>query len=479
MIKLSNFANDNFFRFLEKNKRLIKKEYYLQMNYKNSIKLFFIILAIGYSNFSISQSYKVACLNDYPPYSSINTEGQVSGFLIDWWRLWGKEMGQDILFVPGNIDDCITRLDNNEVDIIAGGFYSEDLSETYDFGDQILGTQALLCVKKSLDPESIDSINFPVTLVKNGYTKNYMKEKYPYLQLKIFDSNSQLHEAIAKEGIDAFIYITPTSVLDLVDISIPKGYKQFEILFSNKLRPMVKKGNEKILADIMKGSESISNEDLLEVAKKWNVFKDKVAVDKTFLYVSIIAILLFIIGLLLVIKRNINKKKRRFYDNNYNLKEEINKGESDFLEFKSSLRWDYHQNAKNKQLEQVIAKTISAFLNSNGGMLLIGIDDDGAILGLENDYKTLSKSNKDGFVLTITTLINNTLGKQTHKFISIKMIVMDDKDLCAIRVEKSSSPVFMIKGEKEEFYIRASASSQPLGLKDTMAYIKSHWDNNN
>jgi ABC-type amino acid transport substrate-binding protein len=448
------------------------------MNYKNLSKILLVILVIGYSNFVFSQSYKVACLNDYPPYSSINEEGQVSGFLIDWWNLWGKEMGKDILFIPGNIDDCISRLNNNEVDIIAGSFYSEDLSKTYDFGDQILGTQALLCIKKSLDPVSTDSINFPVSIVKNGYAKNFIEEKYPFLQLNIINSNGQLHEAVAKEKIDAFIYIAPNAVLDLIEISIPKGYKQFEILFSNNLRPMVKKGNKKILADIMKGSESISNDDLLEVAKKWNVFKDKVAVDKTFLYTSIIIILIFFVGILLVTKLIINKKRRRFYVKNYNLKDEINKGESDFLEFKSSLRWDYHQNAKNKQLELVIAKTISAFMNSNGGMLLIGVADDGTILGLDNDYKTLSKSNKDGFVLTITTLINNTLGKQTHKFISIKILVMDGKELCAIRVEKSSSPVFLIKGENEAFFIRASASSQPLGLKDTMAYIKSHWNNN-
>lgn len=431
---------------------------------------------MGYSNFHFGQSYKVACLNDYPPYSSISEEGDLSGFLIDWWNLWSKATGIKVLFVSGSIDDCKVWLDNNEADIIAGGFYSEDHSKLYDFGDQILGTQAFLCIKSDLDPVSTDSINFLVSYVKNGFTGNYMIENHPDLQLKVFDSNSLLYEAVGAEAVDAFIYITPTSVLDLANISIPKGYKQFETLFSNNLRPLVKKGNKKVLADIMKGSESISNEDLLEVAKKWNVFKNKVAVNKTFLYVLIVAFVLFFVGLLFFIKRYISRKAGYVNDMNFNLEEEIKKGESDFLEFKSSLRWDYHQNIKNKQLEQVIAKTISAFMNSNGGMLLIGIDDDGEVLGLEKDYNSLSKSNKDGFVLTLTTLINNTLGKQTHKFVSIKIVTMSDKEICVIQVERSSSPVFMIKGEKEEFFIRASASSQPLGLKDTMAYIKSHWD---
>lgn len=448
------------------------------MNYKNAIKTLFFVLVIGYSNLHFAQSYKVACLNDYPPYSSINEAGEVSGFLIDWWNLWGNEMGVKVSFVPGDIDDCITKLNNNEVDIIAGAFYSEELSKQYDFGDQLLGTQALLCIKNSFDPISIDSINFVVSHVKNGFSGNYMRDNHPNLELKVFDTNSQLYDAVKNQEVDAFVYITPTSVLDLVDISIPKGYRQFEILFSNNLRPMVKKGNKKILADIMKGSESISSENLLEVAKKWNVFKNKVVVNKTSLYGVIVVFVILFIGMLLYLKRFRYQKIRIYSNKSFNLEEEINKGESDFLEFKSSLRWDYQQNTKNKMLEQVIAKTISAFMNSDGGMLLIGIGDDGTILGLENDYNTLSKDNKDGFVLTLTTLINNTLGKQTHKFVNIKIVTLKEKDICVIRVEKSSSPVFMIKGEKEAFFIRASASSQPLGLKDTMAYIESNWGNN-
>lgn len=432
---------------------------------------------MGCSNLQFGQSYKVACLNDYPPYSSINQEGEVSGFLIDWWDLWSKETGIEVVFVSGNIDDCKVWLDNNEVDIIAGGFYSEDLSKQYDFGDQLLGTQALLCIKNSFNPVSIDSVGFVVSHVKNGFSGNYIEENHPNLELNIFDTNSQLYNAVKNQQIDAFVYITPTSVLDLVDISIPKGYKQFETLYSNNLRPMVKKGNKKILADIMKGSERISNEDLLEVAKKWNVFKNKVVVNKTWLYGVIVVVVLLFIGMLLYLKRFRNQKNKIYFDKSFDLEEEIKKGESDFLEFKSSLRWDYYQKAKNKVLEQVVAKTISAFLNSNGGMLLIGVDDEGVVLGLENDYNTLSKSNKDGFVLALTTLINNTLGKHSHKYISIKIFTVNKKEVCGIRVEKSNAPVFMIKGEKEEFFIRASASSQPLGLKDTMAYIESNWGN--
>ena len=67
------------------------------------------------------------------------------------------------------------------------------------------------------------------------------------------------------------------------------------------------------------------------------------------------------------------------------LKELVLIGENEKLELKSTLRYDIRENTVNKKLEFVIAKTISAFLNSEGGILIIGVDDDGNALGLDKD----------------------------------------------------------------------------------------------
>ena len=77
----------------------------------------------------------------------------------------------------------------------------------------------------------------------------------------------------------------------------------------------------------------------------------------------------------------------------------IDEGESDELEFKSTLRWDIKEGAVNKKLEEVILKTVAAFANSQGGTLLIGVDDQGTILGLEQDYLSLEGGNRDKFEL--------------------------------------------------------------------------------
>ncbi|MDO8728850.1 MAG: putative DNA binding domain-containing protein [bacterium] len=158
-----------------------------------------------------------------------------------------------------------------------------------------------------------------------------------------------------------------------------------------------------------------------------------------------------------------------------NYEEIIKGGENDQVEFKVSIRWDFKRKAVNKFLEFIIAKSISAFMNVNGGRLFVGVSDSGEIGGIENDYAVVHHKNKDGFLLQLTQIINQYLGKTFYQYISVKIIPMKGKDVCVIEVAKSKTPVFLKNGDKEEFYIRASASSQPMSMKEANEYIRSHF----
>ena len=69
-----------------------------------------------------------------------------------------------------------------------------------------------------------------------------------------------------------------------------------------------------------------------------------------------------------------------------NAAELIKRGESKTLEFKSTLRWNLKENRQDdKFITHAVLKTVAAFLNTDGGDLLIGVADDGAIVGIEAD----------------------------------------------------------------------------------------------
>jgi len=147
-------------------------------------------------------------------------------------------------------------------------------------------------------------------------------------------------------------------------------------------------------------------------------------------------------------------------------------GENEKVEFKSSIRYDYFRKTTNRDLEMVIAKTIVGFMNAKGGKLILGVDDDGNILGLEKDYKTLKHKNRDGYEREIFRVISTQLGHEACFSNHISFYVVDEKEICVIAVEPSKKPVYVNDGENTTFYVRTGNATYPLTVKETVDYLQ-------
>ncbi|MDD5689452.1 MAG: DUF262 domain-containing protein [Caldisericia bacterium] len=158
-----------------------------------------------------------------------------------------------------------------------------------------------------------------------------------------------------------------------------------------------------------------------------------------------------------------------------NIKELLEIGESNTLEYKSSIRWDYNENRVNKDLEKVILKTICGFLNSQGGTLLIGIDDDGNVVGIENDLMTIQKKDKDGYFQLLINMIHNFIGAEFSQYIDIKFQKYNEKVICILNIDKSPQPVFLTENNNKIFYTRMGNTTRPLDAEEQHSYIQLHW----
>jgi len=154
----------------------------------------------------------------------------------------------------------------------------------------------------------------------------------------------------------------------------------------------------------------------------------------------------------------------------------ILEGENQYLEFKQTFRWDIKQKVTSKDLEKSVIKTISAFLNSDGGNLLIGVADNGSVCGINDDIKTLVKKDKDGFENHFNQVLRTSIGAEFRQYVNLIFETIEDKDVCFIEVTPSPKPVYVKTNGEEEFFIRTGNSTSPLKVSEANSYIESHWE---
>jgi type I restriction enzyme, R subunit len=156
-----------------------------------------------------------------------------------------------------------------------------------------------------------------------------------------------------------------------------------------------------------------------------------------------------------------------------NAEELIKRGESKTLEFKSTLRWSLKEDRKDDKLvTHAVLKTIAAFLNTDGGDLLIGVADDGSIIGIERDQL----ENDDKFMRHLAQMVRNGLGDRAGTCIDPKTQIVQGKTVCVVSCQKSPEPVFLkwkgIEATPEgDFFVRSGPGSVRLPPDSVEKYI--------
>lgn len=158
--------------------------------------------------------------------------------------------------------------------------------------------------------------------------------------------------------------------------------------------------------------------------------------------------------------------------NNFKVEDIIASGENDFVEFKETFRFDINKNIPSKEIEKPVLKTIAGFFNAKGGTLLIGVNDKGEISGIQRDFATLKKQDRDGFENYLMVSIKENLGAKVIGKIFVRFEKIANKDICVVEVLPGSEPVFLRNEGKEEFFVRVGNSTQPLSMSEAQSYIK-------
>lgn len=167
--------------------------------------------------------------------------------------------------------------------------------------------------------------------------------------------------------------------------------------------------------------------------------------------------------------------------------------EGPYLEFKSSALWSRFLNKEDiekgsgdlKKYGQdtskvIIAKTLVSFLNTDGGVLVVGIKENkvqnkNEVIGIESEYKKLKDPCADGYRRMILDFIikpyfPSFIFNEFNKYFEIIFREIEGKYLCVMRVRKSDKKVFLSIKKEELFYIRIDASSRMIAGQDLVDY---------
>ncbi|WP_430410452.1 RNA-binding domain-containing protein [Kordia sp.] len=169
-----------------------------------------------------------------------------------------------------------------------------------------------------------------------------------------------------------------------------------------------------------------------------------------------------------IAKKHSSLKLRR---SDFSTLEIIQQGESDFVEFKSTLRYNIMSKKKDSNIELSSLKTVAAFLNTSGGTLLIGVADDSSIHGLSLD----EFANDDKLLLHFTNLLRDKIGEKTLGLVHYEIVTIKNEQILRVDVSKSNSPVFVKFQNNEYFYVRSGPSTLSLKFSEFYNYNLKHF----
>ena len=169
---------------------------------------------------------------------------------------------------------------------------------------------------------------------------------------------------------------------------------------------------------------------------------------------------------------DVEKIKANNFIPSYDCKKIIEHGEGEKIEFKSALKWNQHRKCDDIEIIMSILRTVSAFMNSDGGILLVGVNDSGQSIGIDKSFKNFDKAN-----LYFGNKFNQHFESHLSLYCKWDREAIEGKDIMIITVKPSPQPVHFNPGNNvpSEFWIRQGARKTQLDSKDIIPYISNRF----
>ena len=128
---------------------------------------------------------------------------------------------------------------------------------------------------------------------------------------------------------------------------------------------------------------------------------------------------------------------------------------------------------KNKELTNGKVESVMAFLNTEGGTLIIGVDDEGRTIGINEEIVLLHGSD-DKYLRAVKDCMRDEIGRANlASYVNFTIETESNKKLLVITCQKSTEPVYSADGSF--FKVRIGSSNESLKVRDCVQYVNEHF----
>ena len=148
------------------------------------------------------------------------------------------------------------------------------------------------------------------------------------------------------------------------------------------------------------------------------------------------------------------------------------------LEFKTSLRVNLYTKEFDQRIQFAVLKTLAVYMNSDGGTLVIGVNDAGRLAKIDGGpagVKIDRFRNEDQMSLHLRNLVTERMGSVAMSYASPSFDDYDGGRIMVVICRPSSDAVYVNEGNRgnpnEKFYIRTGPSTTELSISEATGYI--------
>ena len=206
------------------------------------------------------------------PYMGVSPEGEAQGLFVDIWRLWSKQTGLAVEFIPEKMSDAVELIKEGRIDAHIAYPNNQLSIDNLTLAKQVYGVPSNVYISNEIPNVSeLSQLNGKrLGVFATAPYKEQVATNFPNIKLVILRNYNEVLDAIKLKEIDAFIGAVETTSEQLIQANLQSSfYSLASSPFRTKIFALTQQKNTRLVEIIKEGFEILPPDQLLKLEKRW------------------------------------------------------------------------------------------------------------------------------------------------------------------------------------------------------------------